>query len=153
MAGAWDDRGRNVAETVRAIDGRYLDFFGRGRYQGVTREHFVEVALGDEAPRDRPIYLIAHGWIHPTDSSINVALGPEPERGPAAGAEPARTRCLRPLVRRQAGLGFPEGKVKTIVIRVDDAFRPGAPRRFRLQTNLEIFGTRSRGPKGCPTRR
>src|SRR5207249_1782406 len=37
------------------------------------------------------------------------------------------------------GLGFPEGKFKTILINLDGVFRPGAPRRVRLRTNLEIY--------------
>jgi hypothetical protein len=37
------------------------------------------------------------------------------------------------------GLGFPTGKLKTIVLRVDDAFKPGAPRKLRLRSNLEIL--------------
>ncbi len=69
-----DDAGADVTEVVRRLDGRYLDTFGRGAYQGVTRDHYVEVELGDDAPREGPLWLVAHGWIHPTDASINVAI-------------------------------------------------------------------------------
>ncbi|MGP0065122.1 MAG: FG-GAP-like repeat-containing protein, partial [Isosphaeraceae bacterium] len=75
VAYARDDRGRDVTEEVSDRDGRYLDHFDRGFYQGVARDHWVEVELGDDVPRDRPIRLVAQGWIHPTDSSINVAIG------------------------------------------------------------------------------
>ena len=44
------------------------------QYQGVTRDHYVEVDLGDDAPQSGPLWLIAQGWMHPTDSSINVAI-------------------------------------------------------------------------------
>ena len=45
-------------------------------YQGIAQDHFVEVELGDGRwPRDRPLWLVANGWIYPTDSSINVAIG------------------------------------------------------------------------------
>ena len=54
--------------------GKNLDTFGRGQYQGVARDHYVEVDLGDDAPKSGPLYLIARGWMHPTDSSVNVAL-------------------------------------------------------------------------------
>ena len=48
--------------------------FGRGQYQGVTRDHYLEVDLGDDAPKSGPLYLIAQGSIHPTESSVNVAI-------------------------------------------------------------------------------
>ena len=54
---------------------RHIDFAGRGAYQGITRAHFVEMELPDAAPRTGPLWLVAQGWIHPTDSSINVAIG------------------------------------------------------------------------------
>lgn len=135
---AWDDAGRDVTAIVRDRDERYLDTFGRGRYQGVTRDHWVEVELGEDLPQDQPLWLVAQGWIHPTDSSINLAIGqgqhPSPrglvlERPTAEGGwEVAR-----------ADLGFPAGKDKTILVNLDGVFRPNTPRRFRLRTNLEIF--------------
>ena len=43
--------GTDVADIVKARDGRYLDTFGRGQYQGVTRDHYVEVELPETAPQ------------------------------------------------------------------------------------------------------
>ena len=40
----------------------------------MTADHWVEVDLGDDAPKEGPVLLVARGWIHPTDSSINVAI-------------------------------------------------------------------------------
>ena len=74
---AVDDRGKDVTDIVRARDGRYLDTFGLGRYQGVTRDHWVTLDLGPKLPAG-PLWLVGYGWIHPTDSSINVALGARP---------------------------------------------------------------------------
>ncbi len=74
VARAWDDRGGEVTETIRVRDERYLDTFGRGTHQGVTRDHYVEAELGENAPRTGPLWLIASGWVRPTDSSINFAL-------------------------------------------------------------------------------
>ena len=50
FASVRDDQGRDVLETVRARDDRHLDFAGRGRYQGVTREHYIELELPAAAP-------------------------------------------------------------------------------------------------------
>lgn len=138
VARAWDHHGADVTDLVREIDGRHLDTCGRGRYQGVTNDHWVEVDLGDDAPREGPVWLLARGWIHPTDSSINVALGQ------------GRHDTPRPLVLevpdgkggwKAAGppLGFPAGKNKTVLVRLDGITGKGVTRRFRLRTNMEIF--------------
>ena len=44
FACAKDDNGKDVTEIVRGLDQNYLDTFGRGQYQGVTRDHWVEFA-------------------------------------------------------------------------------------------------------------
>ncbi|MEO6809928.1 MAG: CRTAC1 family protein, partial [Isosphaeraceae bacterium] len=138
LAVALDDEGRDVTDLVRARDGVYLDNFGRGFYQGVTRDHWVELELSDDALTDRPLVLVAQGWIHPTDSSINVALG-------QGGHEPPRGLSLEVPTRNgewvvaKTDLGFPAGKNKTILINLDGVFKPDAPRRLRLRTNLEIY--------------
>src|SRR5262249_50378816 len=113
VARAVDDEGRDVTEVVRHVDGRYLDTFGRGIYQGLTREHWVEVDLGDDVPKEGPVWLLATGWIHPTDSSLNVAIG-QGKHGPPSPLElevpdgSSGWKVARPA------LGFPAGKNKTI---------------------------------------
>jgi hypothetical protein len=74
MASARDDQGHDVSELASARDNRFIDFAGRGEYQGITRRHFVELELPESAPRSGPLWLVAQGWVHPTDSSINVAI-------------------------------------------------------------------------------
>ncbi len=146
---AWDDNRREVSEVVAARDAKYLDNFGRGRYQGVTRDHWVEIAVPESAPRNVPLYLIAHGWIHPTDSSINVAIG-QGKNTPPQGLRLETPDAKGNWRVAKPGLGFPEGKVKTVVIRLDDAFAPNAPRRARLRTNLEIFWDSLAVAEGLP---
>jgi Tfp pilus assembly protein PilF len=138
VARARDDRGQDVTEFVRSRDGRYLDTFGRGPYQGVTRDHWVEVELGDDVPEGGPLRLVAHGWIHPTDSSINVALGQGRHDPPQGLVLEVPTGDGGWAVARP-DLGFPAGKDKTILVELDGLFPPGKPRKFRLRTNLEIF--------------
>jgi len=139
IARALDHKGQDVTDIVRTLDGNYLDRGGRGVYQGVTNDHWVEVDLGDDAPSTGPVYLLAHGWVHPTDSSINFAL------------EQNKTVKPMPLVLEipdgkggwkegRGALGFPAGKNKTCVIRLDGIEGQGVvTRRFRLRTNLEIY--------------
>jgi tetratricopeptide (TPR) repeat protein len=138
IAQAFDDEGHDVTDTLRAVDGKYLDNFARGQYQGVTRDHFVEVELGDDAPTSGPLWLIAKGWMHPSDSSINVAM----TQGRHAGArglslEVPDGRGGWKMAR--ANLGFPAGRNKICLIDLSNVFRPGTPRRVRLRTNLEIY--------------
>jgi len=138
VARAWDDHGRDVTEIVRARDGRYLATFGLGRYQGVAQEHYVEIELGEEAPVRGPLWLIATGWIHPTDSSINVAIG-QGHHPPPRGLQLEVPNPAGGWVVARPDLGFPAGKFKTILIDLEGVFRPGTPRRLRLRTNLEVF--------------
>ena len=143
------DRGEDVRDVVRTRDDRHLDFAGRGRYQGVTREHYIEIELPDAAPRTGPLWLVAQGWIHPTDSSINVALGQgthAPPAGLSLHVADARGR-FRPA---RTGLGFPAGKDKTILIDLSGLFGPTGPRTLRLSTNLEIFWDRLAWAVGRP---
>ena len=141
LRGVRDDQGRDVSDVVRARDDRHLDFAGRGAYQGITREHFVEIELPDDAPRRGPLWLVAQGWVHPTDSSVNVAIS----QGAAA-----KPQSLSLLVADAAGrfrpvrtdLGFPAGKDKTVLVDLSAAFPAAGPRRARLATNLEIYWDR-----------
>lgn len=150
VAEARDDHGNDVSEIVRAADTRYVDNFGRGKYQGVARDHYLEVALPNNAPAGKPLYLIAFGWIHPTDSSINVAIGQGKGNTPPSTLAIETPDAAGNWSLARPGLGFPTGKVKTVVLRVDDAFKPGAPRRLRLRTNLEIFWDQVRWAERLP---
>ena len=141
FAAARDDQGGDVAEILRTRDDRHLDFAGRGFYQGVTRPHYVEVELPADAPRDGPLLLVGQGWIHPTDSSVNVAL--------SQGAHPAPSGLSLHVADAngkfrevRSGLGFPAGKDKTILIDLAGLFPASGPRKLRLHTNLEIFWDR-----------
>jgi Tfp pilus assembly protein PilF len=144
-----DDRGQDAAAIVRERDDRHLDFAGRGRFQGVTRDHHIEVELPDDAPRDGPLWLVAQGWIHPTDSSINMALS-QGSHAPPVGLSLHVADAAGRFRMARSGLGFPAGKDKTILIDLSGLFPPRGPRRFRLQTNLEIFWDRLGWAVGRP---
>jgi len=138
VTGAMDDQGRDVTALVSERDGRYLATFGRGTYQGIAAPHAVEFELPAGVPTDRPLVLVAEGWVYPTDSSINLAVGQGRAAKPsglALDAEDAAGRW-REVVH---DLGFPAGKNKSMLI--DLAPARGA-RRLRLRTNLEIYWDR-----------
>jgi Flp pilus assembly protein TadD len=134
VADARDDSGRDVTDVIAARDGNYLATFERGPYQGIAQEHFVEFDLGSHARADR-LTLVASGWIYPTDSSINVAIG-------QGGIVKPGGLVLESLDRHGRwttvvpDLGFPAGKNKTMLI---DLGGVGDATRLRLRTNLEIY--------------
>jgi Tfp pilus assembly protein PilF len=147
IARAVDDSGQDVTDLVREVDGKAVDF-GRGQYQGVARDHYLEVDLGDDAPKDGPLYLIAQGSVHPTDSSLNVALT-QGNRWRAHGLSMEVPDGKGGWVTAQDNLGFPAGRMKTLVFNLTNVFRPGTPRRLRLRTNLEIYWDQIRWAKGA----
>jgi hypothetical protein len=146
---AIDDHGNDVTETLLSLDGRYLDTFGRGQYQGIARDHYVEIDLGNGTPTKGPLYLIARGWLHPSDSSINVALsqGHHEQPKPLSLEVPdsgGGWRVARP------NLGFPAGRNKTCLIDLTGVFALGMPHKLRLRTNLEIYWDQIQWARGLP---
>jgi hypothetical protein len=149
IAHAEDDNGNDVTATLRMLDGKYLDNFGRGQYQGVTRDHFVEIDLGNHIPADGPLWLIAKGWLHPSDSSVNVAMSqgkhPRPQwLSLEVPDDKGGWRVARP------NLGFPAGRNKISLIDLTGIFQPGMPHRLRLRTDLEIYWDSVEWAQGLP---
>jgi Tfp pilus assembly protein PilF len=135
---AHDDCGADVRGVVRDVDRHYLDTFGRGPYQGLTRDHWVELELPADAPANGPLYLLATGWTHPTDATVNIAIGQnhiEQPQGLSIETPDAHGKWIV----AKTNLGFPAGKMKTVVLDLSGVFRPGAPRKLRLRTNLEVY--------------
>ena len=149
IAKATDDNGDDVTETLRTLDGKYVDNFALGQYQGVTRDHFVEVDLGSGVPTFGPLYLVAEGWLHPSDSTINVAIGQGHHESPkplSLSVQDARGawRVVK------SNLGFPAGRNKTCLIDLTGVFHAGEPRRLRLSTNLEVYWDQIEWAQGLP---
>jgi hypothetical protein len=146
---ATDDQGNDVTTIIRDLDGRYLDTFGRGQYQGIARDHYVDVDLGPVLSAKAPVYLIANGWLHPSDSSVNVAIS-------QGGHEPARALSIEVPNGRggwiiaRPNLGFPAGRKKTCVIDITNIFLPGTSHIVRLRTNLEIYWDSIEWAQGRP---
>jgi Tfp pilus assembly protein PilF len=138
IARAVDDKGQDVTSVVNTLDENYLGTFERGKYQGLAKDHYVEIDLGDEAPATGPLWLIANGWMHPTDSSINVAISQGGQEQPKPlSLEIPDGRGGWQVVR--ANMGFPAGRKKTCLFDLTGVFKPGVPRRLRLRTNLEVY--------------
>lgn len=137
---AIDHLGRDATKDVQSIDGVYLDRAGRGVYQGITNDHWVEIDLGENLPTEKhtgPLWLLAYGWVHPTDSSINFAITQGRHVTPSGLSLeiPDGEGHWKVLDDK---LGFPAGKNKTVMIRLD-TLAGGVPRKLRLRTNMEIY--------------
>jgi Tfp pilus assembly protein PilF len=138
IARATDDLGQDVTELVNKLDQRALSSFGKGQFQGLTRDHYLEVDLGDDAPNSGPLYLIGQGSIHDTESSLNVAIT-QGSRWKAHGMSVEVPDGHGGWKVAQSNLGFPAGRKKTVLFNLTDIFPVGVPRRVRLRTNLEIY--------------
>jgi Tfp pilus assembly protein PilF len=149
IARAIDDTGQDVTSIVDTLDGKALASFGRGQYQGITRDHYLEIELGDDAPKSGPLYLVAQGSIHDTESSVNVAVT-QGSQWHAHGLSLEVPDGHGGWVTAQDNLGFPAGRKKTILFNLTDVFRPGTPRRVRIRTNLEIYWDCIQWAQGAP---
>jgi hypothetical protein len=152
IASAKDDLGTDVTELVSTLDGRALSSFGKGQFQGITRDHYIEVDLGKDMPASGPLYLIGQGSIHDTESSLNVAIT-QGDRWHAKGMtiEVPDAQGGWVAVTAESNRGFPAGRKKTVVFDLTDAFKPGTPRKVRIRTNLEIYWDCIEWAEGAPT--
>ena len=149
IARAIDDNGQDVTGLVSTLDGKAVNNFGRGQFQGLTRDHYLEVDLGDDAPQSGPLYLVAQGSIHDTESSVNVAIT-QGNRWRAHGLSVEVPDGRGGWVTAQDNLGFPAGRKKTVLFNLTNIFRPGTPRKVRLRTNLEIYWDAIHWAQGVP---
>jgi Tfp pilus assembly protein PilF len=135
---ATDNAGHDVTALLAARDEQYVDTFARADYQGLAEPHFLQADLGKAPATPGKQWLIANGWIHPTNSSINLALsfGHHPHPHGVALSIPDGRGGWKVV---QPDLGFPEGKNKTILIDLTGLFKPGQERIVRLATNMEIY--------------
>ncbi len=149
VAQARDEEGRDVTDLVRAKDGRYLDTFELGPFQGRAEPHFVEIKLSEDVPTDKPLWLVADGWVYPTDTSLNLAIGQSDYAPPKSLTleVPDGNGGWRVA---KSDIGFPAGKSKTMLIDLSDAIGPDGPRRVRLRTSMEIYWDRLAWAVGRP---
>ena len=149
LAQAQDEAGRDVTDLVESKDGRYLDTFDLGPFQGRAKEHFVEIDLGDDVPTDGPLWLVADGWVYPTDTSLNLAIG-QGDYAPPQGLTLEVPDGNGGWTVAKSGLGFPAGKSKTMLIDLSDVIEQGGARRVRLRTNMEVYWDRLAWATGRP---
>jgi len=149
FASARDDMGRDVSAAIRKMDATYLNTFGAGQYQGLTRDHWVELELPDDAPRTGPLYLIGDGFLHPWDDTITMARSQGNSPAPEDLSIEVPDRAGHWVMARNH-LGIPAGRLKTVVFDLTGIFRAGAPRKLRLRTSMEVYWDRLAWAVGLP---
>jgi Flp pilus assembly protein TadD len=149
FASVKDDTGHDVSAKVQKLDADYLNTFGVGQYQGLTRDHWVELELPADAPRAGPVYLIGDGFLHPWDDTITIARsqGSSPAPQDLSIEVPDRTGHW---VTARNHLGIPAGRLKTVVFDLTGIFLPGAPRKLRLRTSMEVYWDKLAWAAGLP---
>jgi len=125
--------GRDVLDELLEADDVHVGALPLTRFQGVTREHALEIDFDIE--RSGPARLVLEGWIFPTDTSINLALSQSDLSPPS----PPRLEILRagswhPL---PVAIGFPNGKNKAVVARIPHL--PAGSVTLRLTTDMQIY--------------
>lgn len=133
-----DQIGTDWTNTVSKTDGSYMMPFQKTSYQGVVQDHYVEIELGDDVPAEETIYLVASGWLRPTDSSINLAIS-QGQRNPPKGLRVEISDGLGSWSVLHENYGVPAGKTKSILLELDGVFPDPSDRRIRFSTTSEIY--------------
>ncbi len=136
--GAKDHRGRDITETVKLRDGKFVDGFSRRLWLGLAEEHAVELDFGDRleaAAKDANLYLVLAGW---TDYAYPETLFAANQ----AGAPP-----LPPVLEKKLGsgpwqpvgeIGFPAGLPRVMTAPVS-GLAGAKGLKLRIKTNLHVF--------------
>ena len=133
---AIDHHGNDVSAALKKSDYQYAVEHEPGPYQGVVEPHAIILDLGD-IPNDKPVTLYLHGWIFPTDTSINVALSQNPEinsRFPSVAVKDETGQWKTAIEM----IGIPAGKNKTITIDLTGKFLSD-DRHVQIETDMQIY--------------
>jgi len=139
VARVTDHEGRDWTDTISQKNGSYMKPFQKTSYQGLVEDHFIEIDLGETGDGADTIWLIASGWLRPTDSSINLALS-QGDHQPPGGLKVEIPDGDGGWMTLHEDFGVPAGKTKTILIDIDtEKLQDPDDMRVRLHTTSEIY--------------
>jgi len=142
---ATDHRGKDWRQAVMQADRVCVGGFRRQRYIGLAEPHWLELDFG-EFPGQERAWLCCTGWVWPTDTTANLAIARDRRfrgRGQTlGGATPPQLHI--PDGRggwrvADQNIGFPAGKLQTVVVPLDRSLFPRAECRVRLATGMELY--------------
>ncbi len=138
VAKVTDKHGNDLTQTLSQPDADYVAPFRKTSFQGLVHPHYIEIEIGDDAPWESPLWLVLQGWLRPTDSSINMALG-QGRHQPPSGIHVEVSDGEGGWQTLHENYGVPAGKLKSILLDLTDAFPHTDDRRVRLHTTSEIY--------------
>ncbi|MCC6507698.1 MAG: hypothetical protein IT423_01220, partial [Pirellulaceae bacterium] len=136
---ARDGYARDVLPALQVRDRKYVQAFDRQICQGLCEPHFIELTFD---PRQlglrNDLRLVLTGWMHPTDTSLNVGLAQNDQLQLPAPPSLWAPDATGQFVCKQPFMGFPGGKPKTIVIDLRDVFT-GDDTRLRIASTQQLY--------------
>ncbi len=137
-----DGNGRDWMDAIREADGVYATPFRKRFKQGLVETSSLEIDFGS-IDTSQSAQLILHGWIQPTDTSLNIGIDQNPNLDPPAPPQLLVMGTSGEFETAIPFTGFPGGKPKTIVIPLDGIF-PTEDHRIRIEHSSQIFWDRIR---------
>lgn len=129
--------GSDLRRQLEAKDQVYATAFHHLICQGLTEPHFLELDFG-ELPVSESLKLVLTGWLHPTDTSLNIGISQNSQVNPPEPPslwvvdENGRWVCAQPFI------GFPGGKPKSIVVDLEGVFR-SHDHRLRIGSSQQLY--------------
>ena len=140
LAGAWDDKNRNILPLLLERDRKYVTDFPDAPYQGFAGMYTIEIDIGlwDSS---RPLRLLMDGFTDYFSANSMYAawqagISPVP---PYIEAQDNSGKWVRVV----DDMGFPAGLARTMVADLTGKLIPGT-RFLRITTNLKIYWDRIR---------
>ena len=133
---AVDGEGNDLMALLDEWDYKYVSNLMPTQFQGITEPHDMIIDLGDLSNAEEVI-LFLHGWIFPTDASINVNVSQTPDVTvfPPRVQVPDENGEWTTVIE---SINFPNGKDKTCIVDLSGKFLTD-DYRVRLQTSMQIY--------------
>jgi len=133
---AVDGEGNDLMALLDEWDYKYVSNLMPAQFQGITEPHDLILDLGDLSEAEE-VLLFLHGWIFPTDASINVNISQAqsvsvfPPRVQVPDENGEWTTVIE-------SINFPNGKDKTCIVDLSGKFLTD-DYRVRLETSMQIY--------------
>lgn len=150
IASVTTPEGVDLTPLTRARDGRHAQPFRKGPIQGVAQPHSILLELPARADE---LLLLLSGWLHPTDSSLNLLMS----QGTLPRPSGLRVELWEPGIGWRVlheDYGTPAGKDKTILLPIPAAQGTVAlsTTRSSPSTTLSTPASTSSDPAAPPRR-
>lgn len=133
---AYDGSGNSVLHQLQAHDSLFVATMQPSAYQGQMEKHELILDPGNLGDT-KHIALYLHGWIFPTDASINIAMSQSSLATPAA-PEVQVINAAGTWETVIPNMGFPMGKNKTIRLDLSGYFATD-DYRVRIRTSMQLY--------------